>query len=93
MRRRNPGFRSGLSANCCGGAIPAFGLPAVLRCLAALWRLPDEDVFLASHGPAAVAAGIERMVCQRANRQPAASLTSLPPTASRNPQWAPPTPT
>lgn len=47
--------------------IPAFGLPGVLRCLAALWRLPDEDVFLDSHGPAAVAAGIERMVCQRAN--------------------------
>ena len=48
-------------------AIPTFGLPGVLRCLAALWRLPDEDVFLDSHGPAAVAAGIERMVCQRAN--------------------------
>ncbi|MGB9304162.1 MAG: hypothetical protein WCB92_10935 [Mycobacterium sp.] len=47
--------------------IPTFGLPGVLRCLAALWRLPDEDVFLNSHGPAAVAAGIERMVCQRAN--------------------------
>ncbi len=47
--------------------IPTFGLPGVLRCLAALWRLPDEDVFLDSHGPAAVAAGIERMVCQRAN--------------------------
>jgi hypothetical protein len=47
--------------------IPMFGLPGVLRCLAALWRLPDEDVFLDSHGPAAVAAGIERMVCQRAN--------------------------
>lgn len=47
--------------------IPAFGLPAVLRCLAALRRLPDEDVFRASHGPAVVAAGIERMVCQRAN--------------------------
>jgi hypothetical protein len=44
-----------------------FGLPGVLRCLAALWRLSDEDVFLDSHGPAAVAAGIERMVCQRAN--------------------------
>lgn len=47
--------------------IPTFGLPVVLRCLAALWRLPDEGVFLDSHGPAAVAAGIERMVCQRAN--------------------------
>jgi hypothetical protein len=47
--------------------IPMFGLPGVLRCLAALWRLPGEDVFLDSHGPAAVAAGIERMVCQRAN--------------------------
>lgn len=47
--------------------IPMFGLPGVLRCLAALWRLPDEDVFLDSHGPATVAAGIERMVCQRAN--------------------------
>jgi hypothetical protein len=47
--------------------IPPFGLPGVLRCLAALWRLPDQDVFLDSHGPAAVAAGIERMVCQRAN--------------------------
>ncbi len=47
--------------------IPMFGLPGVLRCLAALWRLSDEDVFLDSHGPAAVAAGIERMVCQRAN--------------------------
>ena len=47
--------------------VPTFGLPGVLRCLAALWRLPDEDVFLDSHGPAAVAAGIERMVCQRAN--------------------------
>lgn len=47
--------------------IPTFGLPVVLRCLAALWRLPDVDVFLDSHSPAAVAAGIERMVCQRAN--------------------------
>lgn len=47
--------------------VPAFGLPAVLRCLAALWRLPDENVLRDSHGPAAVAAGIERMVCQRAN--------------------------
>lgn len=47
--------------------IPVFGLPGVLRCLAALWRLPDEDGFLDSHGLAAVAAGIERMVCQRAN--------------------------
>ncbi len=46
---------------------PAFGLPGVLRCLAALWRLPYEDVFIESHGPAAVAATIERMVCQRAN--------------------------
>jgi hypothetical protein len=50
-----------------GSLIPTFGLPSVLRCLAALWRLPDEDVLLESHGPAAVAAGIERMVCQRAN--------------------------
>ena len=47
--------------------ISTFGLPAVLRCLAALWRLPDEDGVVDSHGPAAVAAGIERMVCQRAN--------------------------
>lgn len=47
--------------------IPAFGLPAVLRCLAALWRLSAEDIVIESHGPAAVAAGIERMVCQRAN--------------------------
>jgi hypothetical protein len=46
---------------------PTFGLPGVLRCLAALWRLTDENVFLDSHGSAAVAAGIERMVCQRAN--------------------------
>jgi hypothetical protein len=47
--------------------IPTFGLPGVLRCLAALWRLPDADAVLDPHGPAAVAAGIERMVCQRAN--------------------------
>ncbi len=47
--------------------IPTFGLPGVLRCLAALWRLPNGDLLLDSHGPAAVAAGIERMVCQRAN--------------------------
>jgi hypothetical protein len=47
--------------------VPSFGLTSVLRSLAALWRLPDEGVFLESHGPAAVAAGIERMVCQRAN--------------------------
>ena len=47
--------------------IPIFGLPAVLRCLAALWRLPDEGVLLDLHGPAAVAAGIERVVCLRAN--------------------------
>jgi hypothetical protein len=46
--------------------IPIFGLPAVLRCLAALWRLPDEGVLLDLHGPAAVAAGIERVVCLRA---------------------------
>jgi hypothetical protein len=47
--------------------IPIFGLPAVLRCLAALWRLPNEGVFVELHGPAAVAAGIERVVCLRAN--------------------------
>lgn len=47
--------------------IPTFGLPGTLRCLAALWRLPNADVLLDSHGSAAVAAGIERMVCQRAN--------------------------
>jgi len=47
--------------------VPTVGLPGVLRCLAALWRLPDEEIFLDSHGPAAVAAGIERTVCQRAN--------------------------
>jgi hypothetical protein len=47
--------------------IPTFGLPGVLRCLAALWRLPNEDVFLDLHGPAAVAAGIQRMVCGRAD--------------------------
>jgi len=47
--------------------IPLYGVPTVLRCLAALWRLPDEHIFLDSHGPAAVAAGIERMVSQRAN--------------------------
>jgi ribosomal 50S subunit-associated protein YjgA (DUF615 family) len=48
--------------------VPAvFGLPAVLRCMAALWRLPGEELFLASHDPAALAAGIERMVCRRAN--------------------------
>jgi hypothetical protein len=47
--------------------IPIFGLPAVLRCLAALWRLPDEGEFLDLHGAAAVAAGIERAVCLRAN--------------------------
>jgi hypothetical protein len=47
--------------------VPMFGLPGVLRCLAALWRLPDEDAFVDSHGPAALAAGIERLVCQRAN--------------------------
>ncbi len=46
---------------------PLFGMPCVLRCLAALWRLPNESLFLDSHGPAAVAAGIERMVCHRAN--------------------------
>jgi hypothetical protein len=46
---------------------PTFGMPCVLRCLAALWRLPDDGVLLDSHGPAAVAAGIERMVCHRAN--------------------------
>jgi hypothetical protein len=49
------------------GVVPTFGLSGVLRCLAALWRLPDEEVLLDSHGPAAVAAGIERMVCYRAN--------------------------
>ena len=47
--------------------VPIFGLPAVLRCLAALWRLPDEGVFVDLHGPAAVAAGVERAVCLRAN--------------------------
>jgi hypothetical protein len=47
--------------------VPAFGLPAVLRGLAALWRLPNENDFFDSHGPAVIAAGIERVVCQRAN--------------------------
>lgn len=46
---------------------PTFGLPCVLRCLAALWRLRDEEFILSSHGPLAVAAAIERTVCQRAN--------------------------
>lgn len=44
---------------------PHHGLPVVLRCLAAWWRLPDESTLTALHGPAALAAGIERMVCQR----------------------------
>ncbi|BBZ06356.1 hypothetical protein MDOR_05250 [Mycolicibacterium doricum] len=48
-------------------AIPLFGLPTVLRCLAALWRLPDEEGFVDVHGPAVLAAGIERLVCRRAN--------------------------
>jgi hypothetical protein len=47
--------------------VPRFGLSAILRCLAALWRLPDENIPLDSHGPAIVAAAIERMVCQRAS--------------------------
>lgn len=50
-----------------GSVVPVFGLPAVLRCLAALWRLPDESVFVGMHGPAVLAAGIERLVCLRAN--------------------------
>lgn len=47
--------------------IPHFGLPTVLRCLAALWRLPDESGFVDVHGPAVLAAGIERLVCRRAS--------------------------
>lgn len=47
--------------------IQLFGLPTVLRCLAALWRLPGESGFVDLHGPAVLAAGIERLVCRRAN--------------------------
>lgn len=48
--------------------LPNHGLPIVLRCLAAWWRLPDQAALTATHSPAALAAGIERLICYRASR-------------------------
>ncbi len=44
------------------------GLPIVLRSFAAWWRLPDEASLTAAHSPTALAAAVERMICQRAAR-------------------------
>ena len=49
-------------------ALPNHGLPIVLRCLAAWWRLPDQAALTASHSPTALAAGLERLICYRAAR-------------------------
>lgn len=48
--------------------VKAHGLPILLRCLAAWWRLPDEPSVTAAHSAPALAAAIERMVCYRAGR-------------------------
>lgn len=49
-------------------AVPFHGLPVLLRCLAAWWRLPEQDALTAAHSPAALAAALERMISQRAAR-------------------------
>lgn len=44
------------------------GLPILLRCLAAWWRLADEPALTAAHPAPALAAALERMICYRAAR-------------------------
>lgn len=44
------------------------GLPILLRCLAAWWRLPDENGLTAGHSAPALAAALQRMICYRAGR-------------------------
>ncbi|MEU6645841.1 hypothetical protein ABZ863_25275 [Saccharomonospora sp. NPDC046836] len=46
----------------------AHGLPVVLRCLAAWWRLPAERALIARHSAPALAAALQRMICYRAGR-------------------------
>jgi hypothetical protein len=47
-------------------AVPVHGLPLVLRCLAAWWRVADRDELLQAHPADAIAAAIDRMVAYRA---------------------------
>lgn len=47
---------------------PEHGLPILLRCLAAWWRLPGEAALLAAHRAPVLAAALERMICYRAAR-------------------------
>lgn len=47
-------------------ALPEHGLSVVLRCVAAWWRVSGESALTAAHCPSALAAGLERMICQRA---------------------------
>ena len=44
------------------------GLPVLLRCLAAWWRLPDESSLTAAHPAPVLAAALQRMICYRAGR-------------------------
>lgn len=47
---------------------PEHGLPILLRCLAAWWRLPGEAALVAAHPAPVLAAALERMICYRAAR-------------------------
>jgi hypothetical protein len=47
-------------------SVTRYGLPLILRCLAAWWRVADADQLLAAHPPDALAAGVARMIAYRA---------------------------
>lgn len=49
-------------------ALPIHGLPIVLRCLAAWWRLPDQTTLTTSHTTLALAASLDRLISYRAGR-------------------------
>ena len=47
-------------------SVTRYGLPLILRCLAAWWRVPDAGQLLAAHPPDVLAAAVARMVAYRA---------------------------
>lgn len=47
---------------------PEHGLPVVLRCLTAWWRLPEGETLVDTHGAEVIAAAIDRAISQRAGQ-------------------------
>ena len=49
-------------------SVRTHGLPILLRCLTAWWRLPDEPAVTSAHPVPVLAAALVRMICYRAGR-------------------------